>query len=404
MASSSLPPLDPAPIYLNNAATTHPKPPLVLDAVAATLSAAPESPHRGGREPSQRPATPDELARIDYTIESVRGTVARFFGAEDPLCVSFSSGATASLNLAIESVCRGGGHIVTTTAEHNSVLRPLYRAAREYGVDLSFADCDVDGSVPTGNVLNLFRSDTRAVVMTHGSNVTGAVNDVATIAEVAHERGAILIVDAAQTAGHLPIDFDADGLDALVFAGHKALYGMPGVGGMITRPGLVFRPQAVGGTGSRSDLEHQPEEQPVRYEAGTPNTPGIASLAAGIRFIEDTAHESATELDGVETAADGLRRVPGVRVYAETHGPKTPTLSFTVDGFTPDEVALILSSSYGISVRAGLHCAPLIHRSLSTFPNGTVRASFSRLTPEDAADRLVAAVSRIAAAGGEARK
>lgn len=366
-------------LYLNNAATSYPKPAAVLDTVAAVVSQPPETPRRGG------------TYAVGSDIESVRRRIASFLGSSHPRTVSFSSGATASLNLAVESICRGADHVVTTAAEHNAVLRPLYRLREETGLEISVARCERDGSVTPDAVEACLRDNTRAVIVTHGSNVTGAVNDIAEIAAAAHRRGALIIVDAAQTAGHIPIRFDDYGLDVLAVAGHKALYGLSGVGCTAIRADLDLRPLAVGGTGSRSDLEQQPPEAPVRYEAGTPNVCGIASLGAGLTCLGDArrADEMADE------AISALRGIRGVRLLASEGG--TPTFSFTIDGFTSEEAAMILEESFGMVVRAGLHCAPLIHKALGTYPDGAVRVSFSSLTEPEAPQRLVDAVVRIAA-------
>lgn len=393
------------PLYLNNAATTYPKPESVLRVLHEVSERPPENPHRGG------------AAHGRHTVEEVRRRLAEYLGVCDPHEVAFTGGATAALNLVICGLThparRTRNHIVTTVVEHNSVLRPLYRLRRESDISLTFARCDAEGRVPVEEIARCVRDDTLAVVVNHGSNVTGAVNDIGAIAEVAHARGARVVVDAAQTAGHVPINFDADSIDALVVAGHKALFGIAGVGAAVVRRDLPLRPVAVGGTGSRSDLDHQPEAPPVRYEAGTLPLPAIATLGAGVdtirgfgekgdQAIADEGSIGRTIADAaivdqlVEAAVCGLRSIPGVTVFAAEAPPRTPVVSFLVEGLRSEEVAMVLGQSFRITVRAGLHCAPLVHKELGTFPDGAVRASYSHLSPRDATDRLLAAVAAVA--------
>ncbi len=382
-------------IYLNNAATTFPKPDAVRNCVSDVLAQPPVIIGRCGGQPIH-----------GYSIEGSRSAVARFFGTSNPAEISFSSGATASLNMIIMGLCRGSDHIVTTDTEHNSVLRPLYRLRTEENVRLSFARCDARGYVDPDEIDRLCTAGTRCVVVNHGSNVTGAVQDIREIARRCRERGILCIVDAAQTAGHIAVDISEVPVDALVFAGHKGLYGLPGTGGAFIRSELEIPPLAVGGSGTRSDLTGHPLEPPARYEAGTPNTVGICALEAGVTFVADHVgtKEERNRLDQlVQELADALCATDGVTVYCGRKEARTPVLSCTVDGIASEEVALILADSYGIIVRAGLHCAPRIHVSRGTYPDGAVRIALSHFTTGaeiDAIRDAIASISRVTAGGG----
>lgn len=377
-------------IYLNNAATGFPKPPEVVRAVTACLGSAPLHHARVGYD----------SAAADV-LSGCRARLASLFGASDPERIVFSSGATESLNLAIFGFELAGRHVVTTVVEHNSVLRPLQTLERDGRISLSLAECDDAGEVAPEAVERLLRGDTGMIVVNHCSNVTGAVNDVAAMGRIARERGILFVVDAAQSAGVIPIDVDAMNIDFLAFAGHKSLHGLPGIGGAYLREGPRPCPLKVGGTGIRSDFPFQPEEMPLHYEAGTQNTPGIVSLDAGVRFIESRGIDQIRHHKErcCRRFREALQDVPGVRFHpgAARRFPAT-VLSFNIAGMDPADAGYILENSFGILVRCGLHCAPLIHRHLGTFPQGSIRISPSHATTDEEIDACAAAVREIAGA------
>lgn len=378
-------------IYLDHAATSWPKPPDVLASMAGYLERAGGNPGRSGHRLSVA------AARIVY---DAREAVAGLFGVSDPLRVVFTMNATHALNLALRGLLRPGDRVVTTSVEHNAVMRPL-RALERAGVTLAVAPCRADGSLDPADMAAALTPGTRLVVMTHANNVTGALLPVAEVAGLAHAAGALLLVDAAQTAGAHPVDVPALGIDLLAFTGHKGLQGPPGTGGLVL--GNEVDPQALdplvrGGTGSRSEWEEQPDDLPDRYESGTPNGVGIAGLAAGIGWVTDRgvnairAHEAA--LTGRLLA--GLCAIPGVTVYGPAADKRTATVSFTLAGKRVSEVGLRLDEEYDILVRVGLHCAPAAHRTIGTFPEGTVRLAAGAATTEDDVGAALRAVEEIA--------
>jgi cysteine desulfurase family protein len=374
-------------IYLNNAATSFPKPREVNDAVVSYLATEPCHAGRAGFE-----------RQAEDKLWACRQGLADLFGIEDPAHIVFTSGATESLNLAL----RGSdlrGHVVTTAIEHNSVLRPLNRLKEEEGLELTVVACDDNGRVTPNAIERAIRPNTCALVVNHSSNVTGTVLDLEALGQVAQQYGLLFVVDASQSAGVVPIDAESSHIDLLAFAGHKSLWGVPGIGGLYVREALSLDPLVVGGTGVRSDLPSQPREMPLYYEAGTQNTLGITALLAGVNFvlqhgIEDIARRRQQH---VERMVDELERVPGVLIYARDaaleHGA---TLSFNIEGVSPEDAGYMLDSCFGIMVRTGLHCAPLIHEALGTFPRGSVRVSPSYFTTDDDIDRLVDAVRAVA--------
>ena len=377
-------------IYLNNAATGFPKPPDVIQAVEACLRTSPVHHARAGFDDD---GAEDPLSRC-------RARLAALFGVAEKERIVFSSGATESLNLAIFGLELRGKHVVTTAVEHNSVLRPLKTLERDGRITLSVADCTLAGTVPPESIERLIRPETALVVVNHCSNVTGAVNDVGAIGRITRGRGVALVVDAAQSAGIVPIDVEAMNIDFLAFTGHKGLHGLQGVGGAYVGPRLRLRPLKVGGTGIRSDDPFQPEEMPLYFEAGTQNVPGIASLDAGVEFIESrgldaiAAHKRRCCLQ----LREALRDAAAVRFYPADRESNSTLLSFNVDGMDPADVGYILENSFGICVRSGLHCAPLIHQCLGTFPLGSVRISPSVYTTEEEIDACAAAIREIVGA------
>ena len=367
-------------IYLDNAATTLQKPPVVGEAMLEALQTA-GNPGRGAHEPTLH------AARLVY---DARAALAELFGAESPACIAFASNATQALNTAIGGLIGPADHVITTVCEHNSVLRPLYRL-REQGTQLSFVEVDDRAVLRYEQFEELLRPNTKAVVVTGASNVTGNATDLAFVVHFAKKHGLLLIVDAAQTAGACPIPVKKLGIDVLCFTGHKGLLGPQGTGGLYVRPGLQAAPLVVGGSGVHSFDERHPAEMPTALEAGTLNVPGIAGLGAGVRWILEQGVET---LQAKETALarlfyEAVREIPGVVVYGSFEEPRAPIVSLNLAGEDSARVADALWEEFGICVRAGAHCAPLMHKALGTVEQGVVRFSFSHQNTE--AEALAAA-------------
>lgn len=370
-------------IYLDNAATSHPKPAAVYQRVDAVLRNWSANPGRAGH------AMAIEAARI---IFETRESIAKLFHIADPDRIVFTPNATGALNLAILGTLHAGDHCITTNMEHNSVVRPLHALERR-GVTVTRAAIDAQA------IARAINPRTRLVAVTHASNVVGEITPIAEIIAVAHARGVWVLVDAAQTAGSVPIDVGALGVDLLACPGHKGLLGPQGTGFLYIAPHLDVEPILFGGTGSRSDLEDMPEFAPDRYEAGTLNTPGIAGLGAGVEFLIERGVERvrAHEVALLEQLMDGLGAIDGVTIHG-AHDPrrKTGVVLFTIDGVDPAAIGDRLDSEFGIAVRVGLHCAPGAHRALGTFPLGGVRLSPGYFNTAEEIERAVEAVSRIA--------
>jgi cysteine desulfurase family protein len=378
-------------IYLDHAATCWPKPPEVIRAMADFLECAGGNPGRSGHRLSIA------AGRIVY---DTREALADLFNAPDPLRVILTTNATHAINIALHGLLRPGDRVITSSIEHNAVMRPL-RALEQHGVQLTVVPCGDDGTLDLVSAERAITVGTRLVVINHASNVMGTLLPVAEIAEKAHRAGALILVDAAQTAGVMPLDVQAMGIDLLAFTGHKGLQGPPGTGGLIIGNNVDtarMEPLMRGGTGSRSEFEVQPEDCPDKFESGTPNGVGIAGLGAGVRFVTERGVASirAHELEMARALTEGLRAIPGVIAYG-SHVPtqRTATLSFTVANRRVSEIGLRLDDEFEVLCRVGLHCAPAAHRTLGTFPEGTVRFSPGVFTTLDDIRTAVAAVEKI---------
>src|SRR5579862_2197843 len=348
-------------IYLDNAATSHPKPAAVYERVDSVLRNWSANPGRSAH------AMAVEAARI---IFQARESIGKLFHIGDPDRVIFTANATGALNLAILGMLQPGDRCVTTTMEHNSVIRPLHHLSQK-GVMVAKVPAARDGSIDAQAVAAAIDSRTRLVVVTHASNVAGTISPIAEIISTAHLRGVPVLVDAAQTAGSVPIDVAALGVDLLACPGHKGLYGPQGTGFLYIAPELDVEPILFGGTGSRSDLETMPDFAPDRYEAGTQNTPGIAGLGAGVEFLLKRGVEQvrAHDVSLVRRLMDGLAKIEGLTLYGPRDAErKTGVVLFTLDGIDPAEIGDRLDAEFGIAVRVGVHCAPQAHRTLGTFP------------------------------------
>lgn len=375
-------------MYLDNAATSFPKPEPVYRAMDRFLREAGANPGRSAHRLAAAAAA---------TVAQTRRHLARFFNAPAPERVIFTLNATDALNLALKGVLKVGDHVVTTSMEHNSVIRPL-RKLEAAGVGITVVAASPEGRVGVEAIAAALQPATRLVAMTHASNVTGTLQPVAEIGKLCREREILLLVDAAQTAGVYPIDIEAMGIDLLAVPGHKSLLGPPGTGALVVGEGLRLETLREGGTGSESESEQQPEGLPERLEAGTVNTVGVAGLGAALRFIEETGREQihAREQALVQRLLQGLAEVSGVRVYGPPPGEERASLvSFNLEGWDSHEAAAVLDSSFDIQCRAGLHCAPLAHRTIGTFPGGTVRLSPGFFNSEGEVDAVVEAVRQM---------
>jgi len=379
-------------IYLDNAATSWPKPPGVAEAVLDYMQDVGASPGRSGHRLAV------EAGRIMY---ETRESLAQLFHVDDPLRVVFTANATEAINLVLFGYLRPGDHVVTTSMEHNAVMRPL-RYLQSTGIELTVVPCSAQGLLDPTDLEKFIRSNTTLLVVNHASNVVGTVLPVAEAGKIARRHELLLLVDAAQTAGAHPIDVQELEIDLLAFTGHKGLLGAQGTGGLCIGERVDLgrlRPIKRGGTGSRSEEEQQPDFLPDRYESGTANAMGIAGLGAGVRFVLETGINRIRTHEEQLTARllAGLQSIPDVRVYGTGQaGQQTATVSFNVEDIDPSEVALQLDEQYTIMCRPGLHCAPSAHRTIGTFPRGTVRFGLSYLNTAEQMDLAVEAVSKVA--------
>jgi cysteine desulfurase / selenocysteine lyase len=379
-------------IYLDNAATSYPKPPGVIE--AATRALCDEGAAEG------RSATRAAL-RVHEVISRCRQRAARLLGSASPERIIFTFNGTDSLNLAFHGLLRPGDHVVTSASEHNSVLRPL-RHLRGRGVEVTYVSADAEGRISSEDVGRALEKKTRLVALVHASNVTGTIQPIDRVGQLAHAAGALFLVDAAQSAGHLPIDVSRSPIDLLAAPGHKGLLGPLGTGILYVGPGVEEQLDSVrqGGTGSHSEDDRQPERLPDKYEAGNHNVPGLFGLEAALAWIEERGVQGICrhERELTEQLIAGLSPINGLRIY----GPRSPdervgVVSVTLDGFEPQELATVLDSSFGIETRAGLHCAPGAHRSLGTFAGGgTLRMSVGPFTTPEHIEAALAAFRALA--------
>lgn len=375
-------------IYLDNAATTLHKPQQVIDAVVHAMQSMGNC-ARG---------THEEALDAARTVYDARVRLASLFGCPRVDHVAFTANSTEALNIAINGLIDPGDHVISTDLEHNSVLRPLYRLEAEHGAELSFVPADKLGNVDYADFERLMKPNTRAVVCTHASNLTGTVLDIERIAKTAHSHGALVIVDASQTAGCWPIDMKKMGIDVLCFTGHKGLMGPQGTGGICVKEGIEIRPFKVGGSGVQSYSRTHPAEYPTRLEAGTLNGHGIAGLGAAAKFISETGVENihAKERSLMLRFYEGVKNIEGVMVYGDFTKDKTAIVALNIRDYESGEVSYELSQGYGIATRPGAHCAPRMHKALGTAEVGAVRFSFSFYNTEEEIDEAVRAVAELA--------
>jgi cysteine desulfurase family protein len=381
-------------IYLDNAATSWPKPESVYRAVDHYLR------EIGG--PNGRSGYREAL-EANRIVERARRGVAELIGARDLSHIVFGFNGTDVLNLAIRGIVRPGDHVVATVCEHNSVLRPLRLLREQEGVNVTYVPCDAEGFVSPDDVRAALNPNTRLVAVVHASNVTGALQPIAEIGKVVRESDAFFLVDAAQSLGHVPVDVGQLDVDLLAAPGHKGLLGPLGTGVLCIRPGVErqLQPLRCGGTGSQSEEDRQPDQLPDKYEPGNHNLPGLAGLAAATDFLRaetiEAVHAHHTELTA--RLLEGLGDVPGLTI----HGPqstanRSSVVSITVEGYDPQELAAMLDASQHIQCRAGLHCAPRMHEALGTTAGGgTLRLSPGHATTIEEIDTVIAALAEVSA-------
>jgi cysteine desulfurase family protein len=380
-------------IYFDNAATSWPKPARVIEAMSHFMTEVGANPGRSAHHLSV------QAGRIVY---ETREALARLFNMDDPLRIVFGLNATEALNLALRGLLRPGDHVVTSSMEHNSVMRPL-RALEEQGVvEVEAVPCSSEGFLDPADLEAAIGPHTRMIALNHGSNVVGSLLPVAEAGEIARAYDVLLLVDAAQTAGAYHLDMKAMQVDLLAFTGHKTLFGPQGTGGLCIGERVDvddLQPLKQGGTGSRSDHEEQPAFLPDKYESGTVNTVGLAGLRAGVEFVLERGVENirVREVELTQRLIEGLLDIPGVMLYAGHDAEmQMATISFNVEGLAPSEVGLRLDEEYNIMSRVGLHCAPAAHRTIGTFPVGTVRFSLSYFNTVEDVDEALRAVGGIA--------
>ena len=377
-------------IYLDNAATSWPKPEIVYQTMDTFLRERGGNPGHGSHSLAMA---------AKQTIDETRALVARFIKAADKERVIFTLNCTESINLGLKGLLRPGDHVITSSIEHNAVVRPLWKLEQK-GVKVTFLPVSLrTGIVSPADVEAAIIPQTKMIAMIHASNVNGAIQPIADYGQIARKHDLVLLVDAAQSVGHLPIDVQADNIDLLAFSAHKGPLGPPGVGVLYLSPRVNPDTLKEGGTGTLSESTRQPEGLPEKYESGTMNGIGISGLGAGLDFVlhEGMDHIHDHEMKLTRALIKGLTSIPGTTVYnAGDEGHQAPVISFNIDGYEPGVVGTILDQSFDIKVRSGLHCSPLAHKTLGTFPRGTVRLSPGYFNTPEEIERAVQSIARIA--------
>ena len=375
-------------IYFDNAATTLRKPRCVIEAVTEAM---------GSMGNSGRGVHSGALSAA-RTIYDTRAALAKLFGAEGPERIAFTANSTEALNMAIKGLLAPGDHVITTALEHNSVLRPLYEL-EDRGMELTILPADTLGNICCEDFEKEIRPTTRAIVTTHGSNLTGNLLDIEKIGSIARAHGLTYIVDASQTAGVFDIDVQRMNIDILCFTGHKGLLGPQGTGGLYVREGIEIRPLLSGGSGVQTYLRSHPPQMPTVLEAGTLNGHGIAGLGAAVKYLQETGLDTIRQKEQALMRAfyEAVRQIPGITVYGDFSSmDRCAIVSLNVRDYDSGEVSDALSESYGIATRPGAHCAPLMHRALGTVDQGAVRFSFSHFNTEEEIKIAVSALQELA--------
>lgn len=376
-------------IYLDNAATTMQKPPCVIDAVTEALTSLGNA-SRGAH---------DGVLRSNRLIYKARKKLSTFFGCPKSEQVIFTNNSTEALNIAINGTINKGDHVITTVLEHNSVLRPLYRLREKLGIQLSFVNADSNGCIDYAEFEQLIQPNTKAIICTHASNLTGNLLDIDQIGRISEEYGLLLIIDASQTAGIVPIDMVKLGISILCFTGHKSMMGPQGTGGLCINGDIEIEPIKVGGTGVQSYLTRQPREYPIRLEAGTLNGHGIAGLLSAVDFISESGIEKiySHDIELTKRFFEAVTRIPEIKIYGDfSSWNRCPIVALNVSNIDSSEVSDELLLSYGIATRPGAHCAPLMHDALGTKTQGAVRFSFGYYNTIEDIDTAVKAIRQIA--------
>jgi len=383
-------------IYFDNAATSWPKPTCMIEAMIDFNSNIGANPGRSAHRLSI------EAARILF---NTRELLASLIGAKDPDNIIFTRNATEGLNILIHGLLKPGDHVITTSMEHNSVMRPL-RSKEKEGVEITTIKCSPEGELDPKDILKAIKKNTTLIITTHASNVIGTLMPIEEIAKIASERDIIYCVDGAQTVGSVDIKVKEQLIDILVFTGHKSLYGPQGTGGIYLKKGLEkkIKPLEQGGTGSRSEYEEHPDFMPDRFESGTPNTIGIAGLGASIDYITGLGIENIRkkEMQLTRLFLDGITSIKGIKVYGvKDVNKKIPVVSFNIKDMTPSDISYMLDREFNIMSRPGLHCAPSAHRTIGSFPEGTVRFGFGMFNTEEEIKIAIEAIEKIALAKKE---
>ena len=375
-------------IYLDNAATTLQKPQCVIDAVVKAMNSMGNA-GRGAHSNSL------SASRVVY---DTRCKIAKLFNCKRPDHVVFTCNSTEALNIALNGIFNTGDHVITTDLEHNSVLRPLYRLEKEGTIDLSFVRADKKGRPNYGEFESLIQPDTRAIVCTHASNLTGNAIDLVRVGQIARAHGLMLVVDASQTAGAMDIDMEKMNIDILCFTGHKGLMAPQGTGGLCIREGVEIRPFKVGGSGVHSYDKEQPNPYPTRLEAGTLNSHGIAGLSAALDYLDEVGIDAIREKEMALMTRfyEGVRNIPGITVYGDFSAERTAVVTLNIGDEDSSIISDVLFEDYDISTRPGAHCAPRMHEALGTTEQGAVRFSFSWFNSVEDVDAAIEAVRELA--------
>lgn len=375
-------------IYLDNAATTYPKPEQVYDSIMDCMKNYCANSGRAGHKMAMRAAR---------EIYDARENIAKLFNIDNPMNIIFTNNATDSLNLAIKGVVKEGDHIITTSMEHNSVIRPI-KSLEARGISNTIVNCDKEGFLDVNDIKNAIKPNTKLIVTTHASNVVGTLVDIKAVGEIAKENNILYLVDASQTAGVYSIDVKDMNVDMIAAPGHKCLLGPQGTGILYIREGLSVDILKEGGTGSKSEDLFQPEIVPDRYESGTHNTPGIAGLNEGVKFILEKGIDDIRlhEEELCQYMLDKLEEVPNIKIYGTKDSKKrAAVIAINIGDMDSGEITFILDSEYDIATRSGIHCAPLAHKTLGTLEQGAVRFSLGYFNTKEEIDKAVEALKEI---------
>lgn len=376
-------------IYMDNAATTYPKPESVYMDVDYFNRHLGGNPGRGSNK---------KTLKAGSVLLECRDTLAELFNIRDSSCLAFTSNVTEALNIGLKGLLNRGDHVITTSMEHNSVARPLF-VLQGRGVEWTAVKCSDDGSLDPEEIRKAIRPNTRLICILHASNLTGTIMPLVEVGKIARENGILFMVDSAQTAGVLTLDVERQNIDILCFTGHKGLLGLQGTGGIYVRPGVEIRPLKEGGTGSLSEFLEHPEFLPDLLESGTPNTPGITGLLAGVEFIKKTGIDNIRKHEQRLTGLllKGLKEIRGVLIHGSADTERqTAVVPFNINSMDCGEVSMTLDYEFGIITRSGLHCAPLAHRTIGSFERGACRVSPGYFNTEDDIRKVIEAVYAIA--------